>query len=453
MATKSEDGSTPLFLSSSLPLFVGLVTYATGYFICGVFYYRIGASALTSDLLQPAYIQVGVLFWLFPLILLAPFLVKMKFGDPPGDVQQTSSQPAANSPSAPKDTAATAAANAAQAVASASSPVLHRSHISGLGIAFGSCWLFDLYLLTLFAPPGFFQHKGSGVKMAFMWFAIVVFTILVIFFALRWLQENLLRWLQDKCGVAFPNLNKLPDLIYSWRKVFLRLGICALCVFAFVFVYLLKASLGELITCHALTFSCFCLLITMFIYSSIRIGGHWLHVYRSDQERRNILAGSLVLQGLVIVLAMTAFAHSIYFYIPADRGGGDFTTMPIVQLALKSPVDSVVLSKLCPSNSVPASQPSIPTPPAGSPTLSAKPSPAPAPETVVTKQLLLIGQTHDWIFLARPDENGGPKLWRRGRIPVSQGDERGIKPNLFLVPCSSISSITFSNYSLLATNI
>ncbi len=107
-------------------------------------------------------------------------------------------------------------------------------------------------------------------------------------------------------------------------------------------------------------------------------------------------AGICVLAA-VYYLSAVSFAYRVYPFIPADKGGGDYTeaTSVTVRLHEGAAVPSWILEPPRPSRT------------AFSPR-----------DTALSKPLIIIEETADCVYLADPNDAGGPFGWRRGFIPT-----------------------------------
>jgi len=101
---------------------------------------------------------------------------------------------------------------------------------------------------------------------------------------------------------------------------------------------------------------------------------------------------------------LVPFSHSVFLYIPATRGGGDYTTSAGVTIDLKHQ--------------------SVPSGPGA------------------TKEMVLIEETSTGVYVANPDDAGGPKEWRKCRIN---------RPDVHFYGYDCISHIRYAQRKLDAT--
>jgi hypothetical protein len=87
----------------------------------------------------------------------------------------------------------------------------------------------------------------------------------------------------------------------------------------------------------------------------------------------------------VYYLALLAFSHAVFPFIPAIRGGGDYTVAPRVVVYLKDQVSREVLGKYLDSTS---------------------------PTSFRTIPIILLEETATALFIASADDAGGPCSWR-----------------------------------------
>ena len=112
----------------------------------------------------------------------------------------------------------------------------------------------------------------------------------------------------------------------------------------------------------------------------------------------------------VCYLNISAYAHGVFEYIPASRGGGDLSLSPTLFIYSTAPANSTVALDL--------------------------PIPLRQNEAYhgISRALALIDQSDMSLFVADIDQNGGPKTWRYGRQK---------KPLVWEVPRSSAMTLLY----------
>ena len=103
-------------------------------------------------------------------------------------------------------------------------------------------------------------------------------------------------------------------------------------------------------------------------------------------------------------LSIVSFAYHVYPYIPADKGGGDYTEATLVTIHFHG--DAVVpLEMLAPGGGA-------------------------STDSKQSKPVIIIEETPTSVYIADPTDAGGPYSWRRGSTPtilqITRSDIAGI---------------------------
>jgi hypothetical protein len=105
--------------------------------------------------------------------------------------------------------------------------------------------------------------------------------------------------------------------------------------------------------------------------------------------------------------ALVAFSHAIFPFIPAVRGGGDYSAAPRVRVYLKEQAQGVALGDYLDTAS---------------------------PDVTRTKPTILLEETATNLFVAGPDDDGGPCQWRM---------DRGAKPRVLSISRDAIGNVQY----------
>lgn len=106
-------------------------------------------------------------------------------------------------------------------------------------------------------------------------------------------------------------------------------------------------------------------------------------------------------------LALMTFSHAVFPFIPAIRGGGDYTVAPIVVVRLRAAVPKEVLGDY-----------------------------ADPEEALKTKPAILLEETAAALFIANPADAGGPCEWR------SQANRR---PQILSVSRDAVATVEYAS--------
>lgn len=248
--------------------------------------------------------------------------------------------------------------------------------------------LFVFYIIAVFAPPGFAAQRDLLVLGMYL---VTVIGIVSIRAITNWLKRE---GLSHRTG---------ERLAYAARWL--------LCIGIVIGLdtYSLK-GLGETLKAVAwpggVYFFLF-LLTTALIGERTRVRSRGI----TDWRRKTIL--KVIASCLMIAtyyLSVLAFAYLIYPFIPVTKGGGDYVGAPTAQLCFQETNAKFLLPELL-ANSTPGEN-----------------------DCVKSKPVQIIEESATSVFVAFPDDAGGPGEWRRGN-----------KPTVFEIRRDKIGSITFLN--------
>ncbi|HEX8926554.1 MAG TPA: hypothetical protein VF786_12220 [Terriglobales bacterium] len=236
------------------------------------------------------------------------------------------------------------------------------------------------YLLISFAPPQFFLEHN-------FWSFIVLCATLFGLFVPRAIQRTLKSETVAKTAEA------------------LRWALLVIALAADLMLFQQADFMADVVMSPAWVFL-LCVLVLAYLASRILIADQ--KVVRERQEAQVI---HLCLFGVAYFIAAICFAYTAYPYIPASRGGGDFTASKSVVLYFKPELKNIPTTLL-------------PTPISVSPQVQTKrgqssanaqlpkqPAPEPAP-LLISKKLIVIDETAKVLLVADPLEAGGPSAWR-----------------------------------------
>ena len=160
------------------------------------------------------------------------------------------------------------------------------------------------------------------------------------------------------------------------------------------------------------------ILNTQWYFSTSLIIGFlaWSIPKRAKRGQRLWQAFGALVIGLVYFFSVIVFGYRIYHYIPAGKGGGDFTASPLIRV-YPTNVSTYGFS-INTQNQLPLTQ-----------------NNNPFPDWVFEKELVVIDGTSTSIFVADPEENGGPETWRK---------KRNCRPIVVEIPRSAIAIIEYN---------
>jgi hypothetical protein len=125
-----------------------------------------------------------------------------------------------------------------------------------------------------------------------------------------------------------------------------------------------------------------------------------------DKAKGLLIGVNVCVLAILYFVMVMVFGYSIYHYVPAGRGGGDFSAASLVKVRLKGDSKEVQQDWLCFDND--------------------------------DKVLVVVEGTNSSIFVAKPTEKGSPENWRKGRSS---------RPRVVEIPRSEIDRIEYLNVS------
>lgn len=146
----------------------------------------------------------------------------------------------------------------------------------------------------------------------------------------------------------------------------------------------------------------FIILILLIVFFANR------YLYRFKQLKdfslRNVIS-AFCLICVLFYFAVLTFARNVYSYIPAAKGGGDYTLSRPVQLTFDSKYSNLI--------------------------------PQEVTDGLRSNALILLDANNNFVFLASTNDDGGPKLWREGLH----------KPTVYEVRREAVATITYRSAS------
>ncbi|HVU33841.1 MAG TPA: hypothetical protein VHE61_10430 [Opitutaceae bacterium] len=377
---------------------IAAILYGTGFLILSTFLDRFGLRAATGDFLRLTYIQIGLLYGLFPFLIIIPWVVFIENREPPRTKQKQAWFSMVN---------------------------------------YGNALLF-CYWIASFAAPGRYHEREGAIAL------LVCFTIFGIYFGSRLTKRGghsdfkVVEW----AGGALDSVSDRSPWFDRHRQTIVRSGLSmglAACDWAvagspaivlwvvvagaFALPAVIRhyqhkpAAKGQTIAAVAAValafgtmvmevavwarfdlddFSRCCsyffitLLLAAFAVREARRIPAW---YKPMAYNSGILFAACVIFGL-FYLSVLAFAYGVYPRIPAARGGGNYSYTSDVVFYLKS-------------NDADHLPPAI-----------INPMRSPKSHYVLSVPLKVIEQTADTYFVARPNDAGGPDEWQNWHLPT-----------------------------------
>lgn len=229
--------------------------------------------------------------------------------------------------------------------------------INPLGISAFSLMALNFLVVLFFAPPGMFRHWSIQVGLLT---AILVPVGLGLYFKRMRLR-----------GQPIPGRTRIV--------VFVNLALVMSLVCILNPFY---PNLVPMIWPAGLWFVLFGILLSLVGFLLVTLGDET----RERHEQRTRMLFCAAVFGMLYFLEINVFALGIYHYIPAAKGGGDFSEGRVVLRIEKE--SAMVL----PPDLIAARRGSV----------------------FVTRPLVLIETTATAVFVADPATNGGPVMWREG---------------------------------------
>lgn len=270
---------------------VGLI-YATGFLIIISFFDRYGLRESSGDFFKVKYLHAGILYWLLPLISLAPlygfYLLRQFSKEQAGDGED-----------------------------------IFKAYIPSALLV--TNLLFVFYVFAVFAPPGSATHREFVIPAMFL---VTLGGIILTRIGTRKLVKE---------GLS----QRAADNIVIYARWFLCLVIiCGLDWFALGGEIL--RLLWEIFWGGGMYFFLF-LLTAAFLAERTRVRSKQFTDYRAKLTLR-VLGGGLILA--TFYLSVLVFALRIYPYIPVTKGGGDYVGAPNVVLCFQGANEKLALPDL-----------------------------------------------------------------------------------------------------------
>lgn len=230
--------------------------------------------------------------------------------------------------------------------------------------------LFVFYVFAVFSPPGSVTQREFVIPVMFL--ATLGGIILSRVGTRKLVQEGLSQ--------------KVADNIILYTRWIL----CVVIIFGldwYAFGGDLLKLLWKILLGGAWVFFAF-LLMVAFVAERTRVRSKEFSHYGARLTLK-VLAGGLIIA--TFYLSVLAFALRVYPYIPVTKGGGDYVGAPSVVLCFQGANEKLAVLDLVgatENNCIPS------------------------------KQLQIIEESATSIFVADPNEAGGPQSWRTGKKPV-----------------------------------
>jgi hypothetical protein len=332
---------------------VGLI-YATGFLINITFLDRFGLRESSGEFFKVKYLHAGILFWLIPIIILAPvygFYMIWRLG---------------------KD-----AVNKGQQVFKVYVP----SAILVTNL------LFVFYVFAVFTPPGTATRREFVIPVMFI--ATVVGIVATRFGTGKLIEKGL----SESTGV----------MLTVWVRWILCIGIVIGLDWYALDGFL--RSLWDIFWNGGIYFFLF-LLTAAFMAERVRVRGKQYPDVRIKFALEVIGACLIV---ATYYLSVIAFTVRIYPYIPVTKGGGDYVGAPNVVMCFQGNNEKLAVPVLVGNTSN---------------------------DCIQSKELQIIEETATSIFVADPNDAGGPEKWRVGTN----------KPVVYEIRRDKVGNITFINH-------
>lgn len=357
------------------------VIYATGFLIVFSFMERFSVRE-TGDFFKVKYIHSGLMYWLFPAIVVVPLYCfyllsqlrkeRREFNIERLREEQKKSLDAMD----PLDEAGRkimTQAYEARIVQDDAIPEQLRIYRPSLLLVINMLLVF--YLFALFAPVGFASQREY---LVFVIFAATLVGVILIRVGIPERFGNHARWLL--CIVIIVGLD-----FYSFKGMF--------------------HHLWEILWGGGKYFLLFLFLIALTLERTrVRV-----KVVTDQRQKTVIKVIAFCIVFSLYYLSVLAFALRLYPYIPVLKGGGDYVNTPTVVLCFQGANTTLNL-----------------------PEIAGRQEPT---DCLPSRQLQIIEETSSSIFVADPADAGGPSEWRIGK-----------KPKVFEIRRDRIASITYVNH-------
>jgi hypothetical protein len=379
------------YLPQTVVVLVGFA-YATGFLIVFTFLERFGVKEAGADFFKIKYVHVGLLALFFPVGIAAPMTVIFSLWR-----------------------ASRAQSRAAREIHNDETPVpIISVHLSNAILMTNMMVAF--YVLVLFAEPSFFQSREFLLPSVF--FLTIGGLVFINVFLKKKLAHHWAKWilvvaallmqawwwsgLSRKVGLIFW---VAPSAIHHNRPywIFRKWHGLSQLKDWFDLNHPVVTDFGRYCRDHLPKGGIYYVLLISLCFILAR-RTQIFAMQRVKFERVKTYVAGAVLIATAYFLSVLAFAYRVYPYIPAAKGGGDYTHSNRVILALE--------------------QDDLWNLPEG---LFADPS----YRTTTSESLVLIEQTPDVLYVARDDDEDGPSAWRNmERLPnvieISRDELAGI---------------------------
>ncbi len=364
--SSGDDETRPTWLAT-LPewsLAVAALIYATGFLADFTYFGGFGVTEVGGDFFKAKYVHIGILCLLCHVILTGPACSFGIVRSSRGPRRQNGSM---NSSDLLKTTSG--AENE------------HQGHLPSLLLVINM--LATFYAYAMFAPRSYLQSRQHLISS--------IFLATVLGFMLVRLVDS------KSFHVTIESASQQLKLTLDTRLIAQSLR-WILCVFVIYFLdrYSFKGLGPDL--------------AAMFFGPKNKIAGGWVFFVlvgvillifwstNASAKRTEIRSKKLAmwalglcLIGATYYLSVLTFAFNVYPFIPAERGGGSFTETPLATLRFKGDASGALPLGLLDCRSA---------------------------KCDCTKPLVVIEETNYSIFVADPDDAGGPFAWRVGARPA-----------------------------------
>jgi hypothetical protein len=328
--------------------------YATGFLLVITFFDQFGLRESSGDFFKIKYLHVGILFWLLPLILMAPLYSAYLMSCFRKDNEN----------------------NAGNGSYTLNTPT----------VLLSVNLLFVFYIFAVFAPQGYISKHELIIP--------IMFTVTIV-------GITFIRMIIQKLAIAWGLTHRHSDDFQRYAK-------WGLLLFIVVFLdwYALYDTLDfiwEVFWSGKYVF--------LFFLTAVIIAERTRDRIQQMKDWRQQYALQVIAVCLIIAtyyLSVLMFAIRLYPYIPVSKGGGDYVDAPNVMLCFQEVNAKFILPELL-----------------SSPHHN---------ECIKSRPLQIIEESSTSVFVADPDDAGGPKEWRTGK-----------KPKVYEVRKDKVGSIIYLN--------
>lgn len=192
-------------------------------------------------------------------------------------------------------------------------------HVTTQTILAASLMLYVIFGVLLFAPPGFYHNFAIVMFLNFLLPAGMLFTGLFADWRDGWTVE-------DPSKTRDPALQKLI-LKLQWILLSLQFVVAGI-------TYAALSNFWEMWHSEPICISFVGLMLLIFLYGS-RLISRLSRVTDKRQKLDLIISNGCII-GLLAFFAIWSFSKSIYPFIPASKGGGDFVNSSPIHIIYKS---------------------------------------------------------------------------------------------------------------------